>query len=258
MKRYIFAYHDTTGAIANTWLFDMPEEMMTSQTGVMESSHQLYVIDITDQGMTEFLEIGKVKTDPMGHKIISGQIKRRDDLFPDAMTSESGFSPAATVANFQAGGTLATASSNDVATSCHVTMPTPEMNPTVGADLQSVDVNVGQFDTGQTGTPTVRIEVWENGGGSALATSSEINVTTADETANFTWNASVLGTADGSVLEIKVFGTQSGGAPSAKNSVNIGAIKWGALRGTNINAYLSPDPVAIPTALPDPVVTGGA
>jgi len=256
MKKYFFEYADTGGAVQTAWYFDADPGSINAQTPA--SGYSIYTIAIDAQDQTEITDLHITKQCPSKHAIISGHIKRRDDLYPDTMTAESGFSPAATVANFQELGALATASSNNVATSCHVTMPSPELDPTVGSDLQSIEVNVGQFDTVQTGTPTVRIEVWENGGGSALATSSEIDVTTADETAAFTWNASVLGTADGSAVEVKVFGTQSGGGPSVRNSVNIGAIYWGALRGTNTGIYLSPDAVAIPLALPDPTVTGGA
>ncbi len=43
---------------------------------------------------------------------------------------------------------------------------------------------------------------------------------------SFTWNASELGTADGSLVECKVVGTKSGGSPGNRNTVDVGAVEW--------------------------------
>ena len=55
---------------------------------------------------------------------------------------------------------------------------------------------------------------------------SDENVTTSGHMVTFTWNASELGTADGSLVEMKVVGTKAGGSPSNRNSVDIGAVEW--------------------------------
>jgi len=257
MKKYVFEYADADGAVGATWFFDAAESSVPAQTP--DTGCSIYNVTITgSETDAELADLVDAKTQGANHKIMTGQMKRKEPLFPDAITASAGFTPAAALVDFQESGDPATATSNTTDTSCHVTMPTPSKAPTHGTGEQAIEVTVGQFDTGQTGTPTVRIEVWENGGGSALATSSEINVTDASQEVTFTWNADILGTADGSVVEVKVFGTASGGGPSARNATNIGPICWLALRGTDINIYISPDSVEIPAAVPAPVVTGGA
>ena len=99
------------------------------------------------------------------------------------------------------------ASGNNVNTSVLASFPTPTGNPTVGVGLQEFRVLVRQFDEGQSGTPTARIELWENGG--LIRAGSDTPVTTGGVILSFTWNANELATADGSLVECKVVGTKA-------------------------------------------------
>ncbi len=129
-----------------------------------------------------------------------------------------------------------TTSNNNADTDVRASVPTPTGNPTVGAGLQEFRVQVRKWDG--TGTPTVRVEVWETGGSSALAASSEIDVTSATgQVVSLTWNASILGTADGSAVEIVVHGTKTGGSPSTRATVEVGAIEWNVDYTTAANNY---------------------
>lgn len=116
------------------------------------------------------------------------------------------------------------ASENNVNTDVRTSFATPTGSPTVGAGLQEFKAWVRQFDEGQSGTPEVRIELWENGG--LVRAGSNENVTTSGHMVTFPWNANELGTADGSLVECKIVGTKSGGGPSARNTVDVGAVEW--------------------------------
>ena len=115
------------------------------------------------------------------------------------------------------------ATGNNVNTEWGGDFPTPTGNPTVGADLQEFRVGVEEFDSGQTGTPTTRIELWENG--ALVRAGSDVNVS-AYAVLSFTWNANELATADGSLVQCKLIGTKSGGSPGARNTVRIGHMEW--------------------------------
>lgn len=115
------------------------------------------------------------------------------------------------------------ATGNNVNTEYGADFPTPTGNPTVGADLQEFRAGVIEFDSGQTGTPQARIELWENG--SLIRAGSDANVSVY-AVLSFPWNANELATADGSLVQMKVIGTKSGGGPSARNTVRIGHMEW--------------------------------
>jgi len=112
---------------------------------------------------------------------------------------------------------------NDTDTRYQVGFDTPTGNPRVGADLQEFRVGVEEFDSGQTGTPTARITLFENG--TVVRAGSIVDVTTY-AVLSFLWNANELSTADGSGVECRVDGLKSGAGPSARNSVRIGHIEW--------------------------------
>lgn len=114
---------------------------------------------------------------------------------------------------------------NNTSTEYGVDFPTPTGPPTVGAGLQEFRAGVEEFDSGQTGTPQARIELWENG--SLVRAGTDTNVSTY-AVLSFTWNANELATADGSLVQMKVIGTKSGGSPGARNTVNIGHMEWNA------------------------------
>jgi len=113
---------------------------------------------------------------------------------------------------------------NNVDTVTRVSFPTPTGNPTVGADLQEFKIWVRKQNG--TGTPTVAISLYENG---VLVTElmAATNVTNSSgEIFSVTWNANLLGTADGSLVELYIYGDAVGGAPSARATVEIGAVEW--------------------------------
>lgn len=116
------------------------------------------------------------------------------------------------------------ATGNGVNTDVRVSFPTPSGNPTVGADLQEFRSLVRQYDEGQTGTPLARIELWENGG--LIRAGTDTGVPQGGIVLSFTWNANEISMADGSLVECKVVGTKAGGSPSARNTVDVGAVEW--------------------------------
>jgi len=117
------------------------------------------------------------------------------------------------------------ATGNNVSTEYGVDFPTPSGNPTAGADLQEFRAGVIEFDAAQTGTPKARIELWENG--ALVRAGADTNVSVY-AILGFTWNASELATADGSLVQCKVIGTRTGGGPGKRNTVRIGHIEWNA------------------------------
>ncbi len=76
--------------------------------------------------------------------------------------------------------------------------------------------------------PTYDIELWETGGGTPLATLVSGATLSSDtgEVVSVTWDASLLGTPDGSAVELKVVGHRSGGSPSKRRTVEVGAVEW--------------------------------
>jgi hypothetical protein len=115
-------------------------------------------------------------------------------------------------------------SSNNTDTSVRVSFPTPTGAPTSGSGLQEFRALVRKT-TGQSGVPTARIELWENG--ALVAAGSETNVTSeSGQVVSFTWNASQLSGTDGSGVECLVYGTKTGGSPPTRAAVDVGAIEW--------------------------------
>ena len=162
---------------------------------------------------------------------------------PDAILAATEQSGAFTVIDEDpdsSGTDFLTSSGNNVNTDCRVSFPTPTGNPTVGTGLQEFRIQVREHDTGQTGTPDGRIELWENG--SLVRAGSDVPITTQDQVIAFTWNANELGTADGSLVECKFVGTKSGGSPGARNTTELGAVEW------NVE-YTSASPVNISAAV---------
>ena len=76
--------------------------------------------------------------------------------------------------------------------------------------------------------PTYDLELWETGGGSALATIAS-GVTLSSDTGTVvsgTWDAALLASADGSAVELRIVGNRSGGNPNHRRTVEIGAAEW--------------------------------
>lgn len=152
-----------------------------------------------------------------------------ETLIPDAILAQAALTGGVGLIDEDpdsSGTDFLTADDNNSNTAVRTSFGTPTANPTVGADLQEFRAQVREFDTGQTGTPQARIELWENG--ALVRAGSNTNVVGTDQVIAFTWNANELATADGSLVELKVVGTKSGGAPGARNSVEVGAVEWNA------------------------------
>ncbi len=149
---------------------------------------------------------------------------------PDALLGTSGYQGTPTLADIDEDPDSGDANwhvavNNNTNTESYVSYGTPTGNPTVGADLQEFRAQVRKFSGSGTGTPTARIELWENG--SLVRAGTDANVTSSSgQVISFTWNANELATADGSLVECKVIGTKSGGSPSARSSVDVGAVEW--------------------------------
>lgn len=121
-------------------------------------------------------------------------------------------------------GSWLVADNNNVNTAVRISVPTPTGNPTVGADLQEFRVLFRQFDEAQGGTPEGRIELWEDG--ILIRVGADVGIPDGGLVVSFTWNANELANADGSLVEINVVGTKSGGSPGNRNSVEVGAVEW--------------------------------
>jgi hypothetical protein len=114
-----------------------------------------------------------------------------------------------------------TTSNNNADTECQVSFPTPGGNLQAGADLQEFRVQVDKWDG--TGTPNARVELWENG---ALVRAGSDTPISGPTVLSFTWNASeITNPAD---VECHVYGTKTGGAPSSRATVIVGAVEWNA------------------------------
>lgn len=108
-------------------------------------------------------------------------------------------------------------------TELRVSFPTPPDELIVGAGLQ--EFRVGVRKTAGTGTPTVRLELWNNG--SAVSTVlADTDVTSASGAVYAaTWNASLLPDLTGTNVELRVYGTGvAGGA-----TVEPGGVEWNAV-----------------------------
>jgi hypothetical protein len=116
--------------------------------------------------------------------------------------------------------------SNNANSVCVVSFPTPTGNPTVGAGLQ-------EFKWWARLTPNgtacdYDIYLRENGtrrnGGLPIASGSLTS--TSGQLLSATWNASLLGTPDGSLVEAELVVTKSGGAPASRTTGEVGAVEW--------------------------------
>ena len=121
--------------------------------------------------------------------------------------------------------TTVNATENNIDTVWGGDFPTPSENPTVGVDLQEFRVGVLEFDSGQTGTPTARIELWENG---SLVRAGDNTAVSTYAVLSFKWNADELSLATGSLVQIKLIGNSTGGGPTKRNTVRIRHMEWNA------------------------------
>lgn len=117
----------------------------------------------------------------------------------------------------------ATASSNNADSIIHVGFPTPSGNPT-GTQGFTVKYRV----TANGSSVTFNTYVYENGtalnGGSPVDTWASTSTTEA--TRQVSWDASLLGTADGSLVEAYIVATKSGGSPANRTAGEFQYIDW--------------------------------
>ena len=119
---------------------------------------------------------------------------------------------------------------NDINTEYGVDFPTPTANPTTGPERQEFRVGVEEFNNFQTGVPTARIEVWDDGVQKFVGPETNVEEFSV---VSLRWDSSILTNADGSTVQCKLFGTKSGGGAGALNSVRIGHIEWNAVYAVN-------------------------
>jgi len=137
---------------------------------------------------------------------------------------------------------------NNVDTVCRVSFPTPTGNPTVGADLQQFKIWVRKQPG--TDTPTVRIELYENGVSKAVILADTSVTSSAGQLFSATWNANLLGTANGSLVECYIYGTAVGGAPATRCTVEIGAVEWNVTYDVGVTPKTVTDSLSLSEALP--------
>ena len=123
----------------------------------------------------------------------------------------------------------ATAVDGKLDTDLRTGFATPSQAPSLGPGLQEFRVLLRKDATGGN-DPTYDIELWETGGGAALATLLSGATLSSDsgEVVSVTWDASLLGSADGSAVELRIVGNAPGGNPNNKRTVEVGAIEWNA------------------------------
>lgn len=98
-------------------------------------------------------------------------------------------------------------------TEVRVTFGTPTGPPNTGSGLQSFEIRLRKDATGG-GTPTFDVELWEGGAlVSVLSSGNSLTATGTGTVHTETWDATLLGTADGSAVECRVVGERSGGVP---------------------------------------------
>jgi len=118
-----------------------------------------------------------------------------------------------------------------------VSFTTPVGNPSEGADLQQFQIWVRRGSVGVPKTPTVRIELYENGGslGTILANTEVTN--DSGILLSGTWNANLLSNADGSLVECYIYGTAAV-AGGNKSTIEIGAVEWNVTYGGGVTQQL--------------------
>ncbi len=103
----------------------------------------------------------------------------------------------------------------------------PSRDISTGADLQEIRVEARKTAGSGVSDASLSIEIYEQGNPTALFTSTAQNVTSADgEVFSFTFDAAILADISAGNLEVVVNGGRSGGTPSSRSAVDIGAIEF--------------------------------
>jgi hypothetical protein len=147
-------------------------------------------------------------------------------LPPDAIltqTNLTGVLSAITDDPDSADGTFLDASNNNADSVCIVSFGTPTVTP---SGTQNFKIWAKKWNG--TGNPAYAVYLLESGtrinGGTAIATGTLTSLTGQLITAS--WNASLLGTANGSLVECELYVTKTGGAPAARATGSVGAVEW--------------------------------
>lgn len=110
-----------------------------------------------------------------------------------------------------------------VDTDVRVSFPTPPEELVVGAGLQ--EFRVGVRKSSATGTPTVRLELWNNGSFLSTVLAATNVTSTTGQVVSGTWNASALPSLMGQNVELRIFGAGVSGG----STVEVGGVEWNAL-----------------------------
>lgn len=102
--------------------------------------------------------------------------------------------------------------------------PTPSGNPNTGSGLQTFRIWVRK-NASAGGTPTVAINLYENGSLVSALTGNVSVTSDTGELVSATWDASLLSNVDGSQVEIYLDCRKGGGGGNERN-VEVGAIAW--------------------------------
>jgi len=120
-------------------------------------------------------------------------------------------------------GNWLTAIANNTASICRTSFPTPTGNPTQGAGLQEFKCWVRKM--GGTGTPTAWLELYEDGW--LITAGTPVDITNlVGQMITLSWDAALLGTPDGSLVECRLNSTAVGGSPSGRATIEDGAVEW--------------------------------
>ena len=118
------------------------------------------------------------------------------------------------------------ATSNNTDSVVAVSFPTPTGDPTIGAGLQNFTVKYRV--TANASSVTFNAYLRESGtrlnGGAAIDTWA--STSTTEVTREITWDATLLGTSDGSLVELEVVATKVGGGPSVRTTGEFQFIDW--------------------------------
>jgi hypothetical protein len=147
-----------------------------------------------------------------------------ENMAPDAVLNSSSYSNTS-VTRLQedpsSDDTLwATASSNTASPNIRVSFPTPGGTLSTGQASQKIRVLVKKYNS-NTGTPTARIDIYENGTLKVTGTTQNITSKTG-QVIEQTFNAAGMNKAN---IEARVVATM-GGSSGKQNTVDVGAIQW--------------------------------
>jgi hypothetical protein len=107
-----------------------------------------------------------------------------------------------------------------------VSFPTPTGDLNTGAGLQTFRIwaRIGTAAGGND--PTWDMAVRESGGADLASVTAQAITSHSGEMITFTWDATVLATISGANVELRFLGTRSGGGPSVRRCIEIGAVEW--------------------------------